>query len=171
RILIAGWTGSETERERIEERAMRAEPTSKQFSEQLVQQVRLDARRALAAGLYCVDRSVVEQVECVEFRDETDQAFGTQLWYFDGTGVDQHNCSVPLYGVIEYSLEYGLNEPVQDAVFDSSAQRERFHAVYRRESWRPSWRDPPHRWLLVGLAIVSVLTLGAFYFLSINPFL
>lgn len=144
---------------------MRAEPTSRQFSEQLVQQVRSDARRALAASLYCVDRSVIEHVQCVDFRDETEQAFGTQLWYFDGTGVDQHGRTVPLYGVIEYSLEYGLNEPVQDAVFNSSGQRERFHAVYRQESWRPSWRDTPHRWLLAGFVSVSMLTLYAYYFL------
>jgi hypothetical protein len=148
---------------------MRAETTSKQFSERLLRQVRLDARRALAAGLYCVDRSVIERLECVDCQDESETRFGRQLWYFQGTGVNERDQVLPIFGAMEYSLEYGLNEPVQDAVFDSSAQRERFHAVYRRESLQPSWRHPAHRWLLAGVALLSGLTIAVFYVLRVAP--
>ena len=148
---------------------MRAETTSKQFSERLLRQVRLDARRALAAGLYCVDRSVIERLECVDCQEESETRFGRQLWYFEGRGVNERDQTHPIFGVIEYSLEYGLNEPVQDAVFDSLAQRERFHAVYRREGLRPSWRHPAHRWLLAGVALTTGLTIAVFYFLHAAP--
>jgi hypothetical protein len=56
---------------------------------------------------------------------------------------------------VEYSIQFGLHELVEDGVFDSEYQRERFRHLYEREVLRPSWRQPAHRWLLAGCFVVA----------------
>jgi hypothetical protein len=92
-------------------------------------------------------------------RPESEEAFGNQLWYFEGVGVDEHDRRHGLFGVVEYSIQFGLHELVEDGVFDSESQRERFRQLYERELQRPSWRQPAHRWLIAGLVLVAAITL------------
>ena len=65
-----------------------------------------------------------------------------------------------VYGVVEYSLQYGLHELVEDGVFDSEHQRERFRHLYEREIHRPSWRHPAHRLLVGGMSAVASIWLA-----------
>ncbi len=64
--------------------------------------------------------------------------------------------------MLEYSIQYGLHVLSDDGVFDSLAQRERFHSVYRRGHLSPSLWHPGHRWLALGVFLVAVLVLAKF---------
>ncbi len=139
---------------------MSAETRTRRFSERTIRQVRLDCNRAMARARYCPDRSDVVQLRCVDDQLETDEVFGNQLWYFEGIGVDEQERRLGVFGVVEYSVQFGLHELVEDGVFDSEHQRERFRQLYERELHRPSWRHPGHRWLAAGLVMVSVIWLA-----------
>lgn len=139
---------------------MGAETRSRRFSEQTIRQVRLDCRRAMTRSHFCPDRSEVVHLRCTDDVAESEHAFGSQLWYFEGMAVDGQGVRKGVYGVVEYSVQFGLLEVVEDGVFDSEYQRERFRHQYHREMHRPSWRQPAHRWLVLGLTVVTVVFLA-----------
>lgn len=139
---------------------MSADTRAVRFPERIMKQIRLDAHRALIRARFCPDRSDVANLRCVDNRRESETNFGSQLWYFDGVGVDESDRRMPIYGVVEYSIQFGLHELVEDGVFDSNAQRERFHSVYHREMLGPTWRAAAHGWLAVGLVVMSFATVG-----------
>ncbi|WP_419189124.1 hypothetical protein [Stieleria marina] len=93
-------------------------------------------------------------------RQETETSFGNQLWYFEGRGIDATDSAHTLFGVVEYSLQYGLSELVEDGVYDSETQREKFRSLYEREIVSPTWENPAHRWLAAGvIAVTTVFTI------------
>lgn len=138
---------------------MGARTSTQRFSERTLRQVRLDCSRAVVRARFCPERSEVFQLHCIDDRAESDEAFGHQLWYFEGVGVDQERHRQNLFGVVEYSVQFGLLELVEDGVFESQDQRNRYRQLYEREFSRPSWRQPAHRWLVAGFIAVAALTL------------
>jgi hypothetical protein len=143
---------------------MGADTRARRYSEHTIRQVRQDCNRAMIRARFCPQRSEVVQLRCIDDRPEQESAFGNQLWYFEGLGVDEHDRRHSVFGVVEYSIQFGLHELVEDGVFDSEYQRERFRHLYEREVIRPSWRHPAHRWLLV--AVVSLAIISLAFFLS-----
>jgi hypothetical protein len=139
-----------------EGRPMQPNTSDNQFSEHTLRQIAADARRALLRGRYCIERSQVERFRCVEDQPETEHAFGRQLWYFEGTGVDELDRRVRVYGAVEYALQFGLHELVEDGVFDATEQRDRFRHIYQGGRVTPSWRVP-----LRLLAAASLLGIAA----------
>ena len=139
---------------------MGADTRTRRFSEQVIRQVRLDCTRALVRARFCPDRSELVRLRCMDDRPESELRFGNQLWYFEGVGVDESQRRAGVYGVVEYSVQFGLHEVVEDGVFDSEYQRERFRHLYERETHPPSWRHPAHRWLAAGVGVVTAATLA-----------
>ena len=139
---------------------MSAEIRTRRFSERTIRQVRLDCNRAMNRARFCPERSDVIQLRCIDDCPETEQCFGSQLWYFEGVGVDDTERRHSVFGVVEYSIQFGLHELVEDGVFDSEHQRERFRHLYERVVHRPSWRQPAHRWLAAGLVAVASVWLA-----------
>ena len=139
---------------------MSAETRTRRFSERTIRQVRLDCNRAMTRARFCPERSDVVQLRCIDDRPESEHCFGNQLWYFEGLGVDGNGQRHSVYGVVEYSLQYGLHELVEDGVFDSEHQRERFRHLYEREIHRPTWRHPAHRLLVAGVIAVASIWLA-----------
>ena len=139
---------------------MNTQTQAQRFSEATLRQVRMDCNRAMMRARFCPKRSEIFQMRCVDFRVETETDFGNQLWYFEGVGVDQLDHRHCVYGAVEYSTQYGLNELVEDGVFPSESQRERFRNLYEREVQRPDWRQPAHRMLALGVITVSAIWLG-----------
>ncbi len=139
---------------------MGADTRTRRFSERTIRQVRSDCNRAMLRARFCPEQSDVLQLRCVDECTESEHIFGNQLWYFEGVGMDDDQKPHSIYGVVEYSLQFGLHELVDDGVFDSELQRERFRHLYEREVHPPSWRQPPHRWLAIGLVAVTVLCLS-----------
>src|SRR6056297_2813455 len=139
---------------------MGADTRIRRFPERTIRQVRLDCTRGLVRARFCPDRSEIVQLRCVDDHPESEHAFGNQLWYFEGFGVDQYEQRHSVYGVVEYSLQFGLHELVEDRAFDCEYERERFRQQYEREIRRPSWSHPAHRWLVAGLIAVTSIWLA-----------
>ncbi|MCO8123679.1 hypothetical protein NHH03_18180 [Stieleria sp. TO1_6] len=108
---------------------------------------------------FCPQRSEILQIRCIDNHLETDHDFGNQLWYFEGVGVDELDRRHAVYGVVEYSTQYGLNELVEDGVFTTEGQRERFRSLYEREVQKPDWRRPLHRYAAASIVAISVIWL------------
>lgn len=139
---------------------MGAEARTQQFSERTLRQVRLDCTRAMIRARFCPERTELLQLRCIDDRAETESTFGNQLWYFEGIGVDDYNRRRTIFGAIEYSMQFGLHELVEDGVFDDDEQRDRFRSVYEREIRRPSGQQAAHRWLAVALVTVASIWLA-----------
>ena len=139
---------------------MSAETRTQRFSERTIRQVRLDCSRAMVRAKFCPDRSEIAQMRCIDDRPETEQSFGSQLWYFEGLGVDAEGQRHRVFGVVEYSLQFGLHELIEDRVFDSDTQREQYRHFYQRGATRLGWQHPANRWLLLGVAVVASIWLA-----------
>ncbi|MEM9646264.1 MAG: hypothetical protein AAF989_14835 [Planctomycetota bacterium] len=140
---------------------MSAETHTAKFDERILRQARLDSLRALVRARYCNRRSESLNLRCVDRNDESERQFGRQLWFFEGVGVDEDQARRIVFGVIEYSVQYGLMELVDDGVFESQHERERFRSLYEHEHLAPSWRQPAHRWLAAGVTMTAALTFAA----------
>lgn len=110
----------------------------------MLRQVAADARVALCRAHYQIDGSPIRELRCVEDHPETELEFGRQLWFFESRGEDQYGRRVPLFGAVEYSLQFGLTEIVEDGVFEDTEQRDRFHQVFLTSTAPPlapsGWR-------------------------------
>jgi len=135
---------------------MRADARTQRFPERTIKQVRVDCNRAMTRARFCADRSDVVQLRCVDDRPETESGFGNQLWFFEGLGVDQFGQRHNVFGVVEYSVQFGLHELVEDGVFDSEHQRERSRLLYQREVRPPSLFRGANRMLLLGIVAVAM---------------
>lgn len=109
------------------------------------------ARAKFSEGL-----SQAAQLRCIDDCPESEERFGTQLWYFEGLGIDAQEKQHRVYGVVEYSLQYGLHELVEDRVFQSEQQRDQYRRYYQRDSQRKRWHHPANHWLLAGLTCVAL---------------
>ena len=109
---------------------------------------------------FCPERSEILQLRCIDNRGETETEFGNQLWYFEGVGVDELDRRHGVFGVVEYSTQFGLNELVEDGVFTTENQREKFRCLYEREVQKPDWRHPGHRYLAAGVIAMSAIWLS-----------
>ncbi len=139
---------------------MSAETSTVRFPERVMRQIRLDAHRALVRARFCSDRSEVLNLRCVDNRRENETDFGAQLWYFDGFGVDEMDRRTPIFGVVEYSIQYELHELIEDGVFDNHSQRERFHYIYERDQLGPAWGMPLRSWIAVGVLFALIISAG-----------
>lgn len=145
---------------------MSAETQAIRIPEKIMRQIRSDSHAALLRARICPSSTDAVQLRCIEFRRESESEFGSQLWYFDAHGVfdnpsgdPQRSGKLPVYGVLEYSIQYGLHELAEDGVFDSVAERERYHSVYRRGHFVASLWHPMHRWLALGVLLVALAVL------------
>ncbi len=139
---------------------MQPNTSDKQFSEQTLRQVAADSHRALIRGRYCLERSRIDRFRCVDDQPESHSSYGRQLWYFDGQGVNELDRRNAIYGAVEYSIQYGLHELVEDGVFEAPEQRDRFRHVYGGQRLRPSWREPAQRFLIAALVAATVATIA-----------
>ncbi|MEM9826313.1 MAG: hypothetical protein AAF958_06975 [Planctomycetota bacterium] len=131
----------------------------RRFSQRTIRQVRLDARRALIRAHFCPDRSQVLQLRCVEDRPEDEHDFGLQLWYFEGVAVDEVDRRHHVFGAMEYSIQFGLNEVSEDGVFSSEYQRSRMRDRLHGDGSLPRLGHPAHRYLALGMVAVAILYL------------
>lgn len=146
---------------------MSAETRTQRFPERTIRQVKLDCSHAMIRAKFCPDLSEVAHLRCMDDRPETEQSFGSQLWYFEGHGVDSQEQRHRVFGVAEYSLQFGLHELVEDRVFDSDCQREQYRHFYERGMQSTKWQHPVHRWMLAGLITIPMAWIGYLFLLSL----
>lgn len=144
---------------------MSADTHAIMIPERVMRQIRTDTLNALLRSQLCPSRSEVRELRCVDYRQETDTQYGAQLWYFEGSGVDTESRRRPMFGALEYSLQFGLYELVDCGVFETAAERERFWSVYRRGEVRESLWHPAHRWLALGMLLFAALSALKVYLL------
>ena len=97
-----------------------------QFSRHIWQAVNEQARRCLLSREFCPEQSKIDNLRCVHFEEEIESCYGRQLWYFEAMGVDPIGRRHKLFGALEFSVQYGLLEACQAALFDDSDHRQRF---------------------------------------------
>ena len=96
------------------------------FSRQIWQAVAEDALRAVARREFCPERSRIENLRPVFFQEEDDLAFGKQIWCFEAMGVSDSGRRQLIFGLMEFSIQFGLLEPVQSGLFEDASERERW---------------------------------------------
>lgn len=134
---------------------MSANVEKQTYSKRTIKQVQMDCMRALCRAGYCPENSDVYQIRCMDHLPESETEYGNQLWYFEGFGVDEFDGRQRVHGVVEYSVQFGLHEVIEDGVFDSEHQRERFRLLYDRVAHSVNWWHPGHRLLAAGLLLVA----------------
>lgn len=107
---------------------MAPEAHNVQFSRQIWQAVSQQAHQCLLRREFCPEQSRVENLRCVDFVQESDSLYGRQVWFFEAIGVDPVGRRHVLHGVLEFSIQYGLLEAAQAAMFEEEEARERFIA-------------------------------------------
>lgn len=129
------------------------------LTNRVIQQVELDSLLALDKAKYSIEMSATYDLRCVDSRSETGSAYGRQLWFFEAVGTDSNLSESRLYGVLQYSMEYGLLELVEGHVFDCQRERVHFQRFYETGKRTDHWLHPANRWLLTGLATVGLIWL------------
>jgi hypothetical protein len=133
-----------------------------QFSRQIWQAASDHAHRCLTRREFCPEQSRIENLRCVHLEDESETLFGKQLWCFEAIGIDPVGRRHVLFGVLEFSIQYGLLEASQTAMFEDSEHREQF---LQNESQPPSmliYKYPSTRFW-VGSAWCSIIALTAIW--------
>ena len=131
-----------------------------QFSRQIWQAASEHAHRCLTRREFCPDQSRVENLRCVHLVDESDCQFGKQIWCFEAIGIDQSGRRHILYGVLEFSIQYGLLEASQTAMFEDSDHREKYLQNETKPASKLIYHYPSTRfWVYSAWCSISVLSL------------
>lgn len=130
-----------------------------QFSRQIWQAASEHAHRCLTRREFCPDQSRIENLRCVHLVDESDSLFGRQIWCFEAIGIDQAGRRHVLYGVLEFSIQYGLLEASQTAMFEDSDHREKFLHNETKPTSKLIYNYPSTRfWVYSAWCSISILS-------------
>jgi hypothetical protein len=82
------------------------------------------------------------------------------LWCFEAIGIDPVGRRHILYGVLEFSIQYGLLEASQTAMFEDSDHREKFLQSETKPAAKLIYKYPSTRfWVYSAWASIAVLSL------------
>lgn len=143
---------------------MSSEASHLQFSPQIWQAVDGQARRCLLRREFCAEQSRIENLRCVHFEEEIDCCYGRQLWYFEAIGVDPIGRRHMLYGALDFSIQYGLLEPSQAALFEDADHRQRFLHAATQPLRQRAWEHPSTKfWVRTAIAACVTISLIAVF--------
>ena len=130
-----------------------------QFSRQIWQAASEHAHRCLTRLAFCPDQSRIENLRHVHLVDESESEFGRQLWCFEAIGMDAAGRRHVLYGVLEFSIQYGLLEASQTGMFDNLHDRETFirRVTQPIQSMAYSYKSTKF-WIYAAWCSISILT-------------
>jgi hypothetical protein len=129
-----------------------------QFSRQIWQAASEHAHRCLVRREFCPEQSRIENLRCFHLEDETEYLFGRQLWCFEAIGIDPAGRRHVLYGVLEFSIQYGLLEASQTAMFDDAEHRECFLIRETRPAKKIAYSYPSTRfWVYSAWCSITIL--------------
>jgi hypothetical protein len=139
---------------------MTSDASHLQFSEQIWRTVTEHAQQCLYSKEFNPEHSRVDNLRCVFFDAETDENYGRQFWFFEALGPDPWGNVHHYYGALEYSLQYGLLENCQAALFEEAEHRLRaLSAATEPVSTRV--RSHPTTGIWVRLVILAVIVVVA----------
>ncbi len=139
---------------------MKPEADPKHLSRQVWQAVSEHALRAIATKEFCPEQSRIENLRPTYTLDESEYQFGKQLWCFEAIGITLSGRRQLVYGSMELSVQYGLLEAHQAALFEEPAERDRWivHLTSPRIEETPSIAT--RFWVWAAWASVIILTAG-----------
>lgn len=140
------------------------------FSQEVWETVHDHASRSLARREFCPDGSTIESIRCVHFAEESDSAYGRQVWFFEAAGVDPVGRKHRLYGALDFAVEYGLLEPARAMLMDEPQHRQRFLESITRPVRSQVWAHPSTK-IWVRLTLASVFILSSIWLLSLAALL
>ena len=130
-----------------------------QFSRQIWQAASEHAHRCLSRKEFCPEQSRIENLRCIHLVDETDCSFGKQLWCFEAIGIDPVGRRHILYGVLEFSIQYGLLEAAQTAMFEDTDHREKFLQNETRSAAKIAYQYQSTRfWVFSAWSSIALLS-------------
>ncbi len=139
---------------------MTSEASHLHFPQQTWQVVSDHAKRCLLRREFRPEHSRIENLRCVHFKDELDEMFGRQLWYFEAISVDSIGRRHMLYGALDFSVQYGIIEPLQAALFEDPEHRQRFLFAATQNLRDTVWQQPLTKfWVRMAASGVIVLSL------------
>lgn len=94
--------------------------------------------------------------------EETEAHFGRQLWFFEAIGVDTFGRRHVLHGMLEFSIQYGLLETSQTAMFEENEARSNFLARELSGSKKFAYSYPSTKFWVYA-AWTSIAVLGAIW--------
>ena len=97
-----------------------------QFPRKTWQTVTEHALRELTFRESFDQSSRIENLRPYYFEDETENAFGRQIWCFEAMGLQAGTGRKLEFGVLEFSIEYGLIELSQCRWFQNDKQLEQW---------------------------------------------
>lgn len=133
-----------------------------QFSRQIWQAASEHAYLCLVRRDFCPEQSHTENLRCVHLIEETEENFGRQLWFFEAVGVDTFGRRHVLHGLLEFSIQYGLLETSQTAMFEESEARSNFVARELSGSKKFAYSYPSTKFWVYA-AWTSIAVLGAIW--------
>lgn len=138
---------------------MSSDASPLQFSRHVWQAVHEHAKRCLQSRDFDSDLSKIENLRCVHFEEEIESCYGRQLWYFESLAISPGEGAQKLFGAMEFSVQYGLLEACQAALFEDSDHRQRFlHAAIQPIRSRLWDQASTHFWVrMVVLSLVAVV--------------
>lgn len=149
---------------------MSSEASDLQFSQEIWKTVSDQAKRCLFRREFCPEQSRIENLRCVHFEEEVDSSYGRQLWYFEAIGIDQIGRRHMLYGALEFSIQYGLLESSQAALFDDPDHRQRFLYAATHPFRNRVWVNASTRFW-VRMTIIGVVALSLVFILRVANYL
>ena len=131
-----------------------------QFSRQIWQAASEHAHRCLTRREFCPEQSRIENLRCEFLEEEVESQFGKQLWCFEAIGIDPAGRRHILHGVLDFSIQYGLLEASQTAMFEDSEHRDKFLRDQTKPASKMVYEYPSTRfWVYAAWSGVAVLSL------------
>ena len=141
-----------------------------QFPRKTWQAVTEHALRELKFHESCDQSSRIENLRPYYFEDETENAFGRQIWCFEAMGLQAGTGRKLEFGVLEVSIEYGLIELSQCRWFQNDNQLEQWISQRLDPHTEPASCCVTTK-LWVYLAILGILFLAIGWTVSLFRFL
>lgn len=141
-----------------------------QFPRKTWQTVTEHALRELTFRESFDQSSRIENLRPYYFEDETENAFGRQIWCFEAMGLQAGTGRKLEFGVLEFSIEYGLIELSQCRWFQNDHQLEQWISQRLDPHTEPASCCATTK-LWVYLAILGILFLAIGWTVSLFRFL
>ncbi|MEZ6137371.1 MAG: hypothetical protein R3C53_20985 [Pirellulaceae bacterium] len=130
-----------------------------QFSKEVWQTVNHQAKYALMRKEFCPEESRIESLRCVYLDEETEREYGRQVWFFEAAGVDPVGRRHRLYGVLDFTVQYGLLQPSRAMLAEEPSHRQRLLQSLTGPVENPVWANPSTKvWVRLTLASVTILS-------------
>lgn len=137
-----------------------------QFSREVWKAVTEQARNALLRKDFCPEESRIESLRCVFLDEESESQYGRQVWFFEAFGVDVVGKRHRLYGALDFSVQYGLLDPMRAILADEPRHRQRMLQAIVQPTRSQVWANPSTK-VWVRLTLASVIILSAIWLLML----